>query len=156
VIVFTSAPAPDLIGHDHDGEDMLTRPSALLRSPMLAVAMVTGAVAVVASILAGFDGLVGAVLGGVLVVVFFGADHVLRDRTRRTRPEHVMALALAGYAVKVLLLALLLVLLGDTTLFSRGAFAAAILLGATAWLAAEVRAFARARILYVEPHDGTP
>jgi len=131
--------------------------AALFRASALPLSAATAVVAVVAAVRAGrsaaIDAVVGAALGGALVAAFFGADHLLSARTRRTEPVAVMGLALFAYLLKITLLALLLVLFRDTTLFSTGAFAAALLVGTVVWLAAQVRAFGRRRMLSVEPAD---
>jgi ATP synthase protein I len=126
-------------------------PPSLARTTVLPVVGVTAVAAAISFALAGPKGLLGAALGGLLVILFFGADHVLNARTGRTRASSVMALALGGYAVKIGLLAALLIALGDTTMFSTAAFGAAILAATVSWLALDVRAFLRRRILYVQP-----
>lgn len=113
-----------------------------------------GVVLLVATVVAGMDGLVGAVLGVGVVLVFFGFGLVVSRWTAASPPTTVMGLAMMSYLLKITLLALLLVVFRDTSLFATEAFAAAVLVCTVVWLAAEVRAFTTTKMLYVDPADG--
>lgn len=117
--------------------------AALFRGAVRPTLVVGVVVLAGATILAGGRGALGAVIGIALVVAFFGVGLLILRHTARTNPRAVMAVALMSYVVKVTLLALMLVLLGRTELFDRGAFAAATLACALAWLAGEVLTFWR-------------
>jgi ATP synthase protein I len=130
---------------------MKTQRPSTPRAAVLSVAVVTVVVAVVFAFVDGVEGVVGAVLGGLLVIGFFGVDHAVDARLRQSDPRLVMAVVLGGYVAKVCVLAALLVLLHDTTLFSVTAFGVTALVSTVVWLVADVRSFTRRRILYVEP-----
>jgi hypothetical protein len=63
----------------------------------------------------------------------------------------VTAVALLGYVLKAAVLAALLVATAGLDGLEPGAVAAGLVVGALAWVAGEVRAFARLRTPYVEP-----
>ena len=72
----------------------------------------------------------------------------------RVSPLMMLNVALLTYLVKIILLAVLLVVFKDATAFDTKAFAWSILVSTLVWIAAELRTFARTRILYVEPDQG--
>ncbi len=108
-------------------------------------------VAGIATARSGGDGLLGAAFGTVLVVVFFSAGLLLSRRTAHRDPVLVTALAILSFLAKVAVLGGVLVLFRDTDRFDTRAFAAAVLCGTLVWLAAQVWAFTRVEILYVDP-----
>jgi hypothetical protein len=61
--------------------------------------------------------------------------------------------ALIVFALKMMVVGLLLFLLRDTTAFDHAAFALSVVVGACAYLAAEMRFALRARIPYVVTDD---
>jgi len=92
------------------------------------------------------DQVKAALLAGGVVVVFFGISLLLGRLTRRSSPSGTMALAMASYFAKLILLGALLLsmrsLAGiDHTFFGVTAVTAVLL-----WLAGEVTAFLRLRI----------
>lgn len=131
--------------------DVARHEAGLFAAAALPAAVATLVVAAVAATQAGVDGIIGSVLGGLLVIAFFGFDHLLSARTRRRTPVAVSGLAIAGYVVKLLLLAVVLAVFRDTTLFSDTALAVSVVVVTAVWTAGAVRAFARRRLLYVEP-----
>jgi ATP synthase protein I len=134
---------------------MQVHDAQILRGAAIPTAAAGVVVVVVGAVLAGVKGLIGAGLGVVLVAAFFTAGLVVIGRVSRGNPYMLMNAALLTYLVKILLLAVLLVTLRDTTAFDTKAFAWAILVSTLVWVAAEVRAFSRLKIPYVEP-DGKP
>ncbi|MDP9418212.1 MAG: hypothetical protein M3P48_10385 [Actinomycetota bacterium] len=111
-------------------------------------------VALGAAVVAGWRGVLGALVGGALVVVFFAVDLLLAARTRRTPPSAVMGLAMTSYTVKIVLLGVGLVLFKDAGWFSVGAFAAAVIAATVVWLGAQLRAFVTHPPAYAEPGSG--
>ncbi len=112
---------------------------------------VIAVVAVIAALVAGWRGVLGALVGGALVVVFFALDLLLAARTRGTAPSRVMGLAMASYTAKIVLLGVGLVLFKDAAWFSVGAFAAAVIAATVVWLGAQVRAFMTRPMTSVQP-----
>jgi ATP synthase protein I len=126
----------------------------ILRGAAVPTAVVAVPLVAVAAILAGGKGALGAALGVVLVAVFFTVGVLVLGWAAKINPVALMNVALATYLVKVAALLGVLLALGDTTLFDRRAFGLAILVAALVWIAGEVRAFSRLKILYVEPDQG--
>lgn len=125
--------------------------SALFRAAATPTLLAGAAVAVGGVLTAGGDGLIGAILGTLLVVAFFGIGLLVSHRTARVAPLAVMGVALLTYTAKVFALGLVLVVFRDTTLFDPTVFALAVLVTAVVWLVAQVRAFTRVPMLYVDP-----
>lgn len=125
--------------------------AAVLRGaaiPTLVASLIT---AVVAFFVGGTDALLGALLGAVVVLVFCGVGLAVIMRVRGRNAYALMNTALLTYLVKILALGGLLVALKDTTAFDTKAFGWSILVGVLVWTAAEIRAFGRLQVFYVEP-----
>ncbi len=120
---------------------MQTHEATLARLSAVPTAGVVAVVAVVSAVLAGWKGVLGALVGGAIVVVFFAVDLLLAARTRRTKPAGVMGLAMLSYTTKIVLLGVGLVAFKGVEWFSVWAFAAAVMAATIVWLGAQVRAF---------------
>lgn len=117
---------------------------------------VAGAAGVaVAAAAAGGKGALGAVGGTLLVIAFMGTGLGVLQRTARQYPQLFQAMGLMLYTTQLLLLAVVLAVFKDTTLFDVKAFAFTLLGATLVWIAAQARAHSRAKIPYVEP-DRTP
>jgi ATP synthase protein I len=116
--------------------------------PTIAVGVVAGAVS---AALAGGRGALGAVFGTVLVILFMGTGLVVLQRTARSLPHLFQAMGLLLYTTQILLLAIVLAVFKRTTLFDTKAFAFTLLGATLAWIAAQARAYMRAKVLYVNP-----
>ena len=121
----------------------------IVRGAVLATVPVCAAVCVAAALLAGRQGLYGALLGGGLAVAFFALTIVAVSVAGRIDPLLMLPAALGTYLVKVAGVVALLLLLRDATWFSHGAFATAVVTGAVAFMIAEARMVLRARVPYV-------
>ena len=126
--------------------------TAQARAAVLPTAGV-GAAGALAAAPAGLDAFLGVIAGAVLVLALFGTTLLLSFRTARYAPHAVMAVAMLSYLAKVVALGLVLVLLGDTTLFDPRAFGLSVLLTSLVWLGAQVWAFTRVPMLYVDPES---
>jgi ATP synthase protein I len=73
------------------------------------------------------------------------------QRTAKTLPHLFQAMGMMLYVAQLLLLLIFMGLFKDTTLFNPRAFAAALVAATVAWMAAQARAYMKAKILYVEP-----
>ncbi|MEU2115822.1 hypothetical protein ACFWV1_17280 [Streptomyces sp. NPDC058700] len=120
-------------------------PTAL---PTVAVGVIA---TVVSGVVAGGKGAVGAVVGTLVVVLFMGIGLVVLQRTARKLPQLFQAMGLMLYTAQLLLLFIFLALLKDTTLFDFKAFAFTLLATTVVWVAAQARAYMKAKIMYVEP-----
>jgi ATP synthase protein I len=132
--------APDGVGPAAAFGTML-RGSA---TPTLAVA---GLCVVVAALLGGAKGAWSAALGGALVIVFFALSLLVMQRTASWQPTAVMSTVLATYTLKILALGLVMVLLRDAPWLSGRALALTVIACTVVWLAFEMRAFTRMRVL---------
>ncbi len=126
----------------------------ILRGAAVPTAVAAVPLVLIAGLLAGGKGALGAALGVVVVAVFFTVGVVVLGWAAKIHPVALMNVAIATYLVKAFALLLVLVFLGDTTLFDRRAFGLSILIAAVVWMAGEVRAFSQLKILYVEPDRG--
>ncbi|CAN5254088.1 hypothetical protein BH18ACT9_BH18ACT9_01670 [soil metagenome] len=128
--------------------------------PAIILTLLVGLLAATAGMLLdGLPGLLGALVGTGIVVVFFGLGVAVLDGVTRFAPAASVLVALVTYTLKVLLVGLVFI-----GLFQSGAMETAIdaqWLGGTviaatvAWLSAQVRTSTRARIpLYdLTPND---
>ncbi|MEW9547542.1 hypothetical protein [Nonomuraea sp. NPDC050783] len=121
--------------------------------PTLAV----GVVAVLVSLfLAGGKGALGAALGTLLVGVFFSVSVVAVSYAARVSPQMMAIAAMLSYLVKVIVIMIVLNAFRDTTVWNTLAFAWAVVICTLVWTGFEVRAFAKTKMLYVDPEARVP
>ncbi len=132
---------------------MTPNDAAVLRGAALPTLAASVVVWVVAALVAGWAGWLGAFLGSVVVFGFCGVGLWVILRVQHKHAYSLMNAAMLTYLIKILILAGLLVLLKDTTLFSTKAFGWSILVGVLVWTFAEVRAFGKLQMLYVDPEE---
>jgi ATP synthase protein I len=118
--------------------------------PTVAVAAV---IVALSAALVGVKGLIGALLGVALVIVFFGISIVVVGRAARISQPAMMIAALGSFLVKIVALAVVLSSLNGTTAFSTKTLAFTAIGCILAWNAAQVIAAMRVRMLYVEPEQ---
>jgi ATP synthase protein I len=119
-----------------------------------AVTVIVGAVAaVIGGAVAGSKGVIGAIVGALVVVVFFTVGQLILGSVLRNNPQMAMTVALMTYLVKLGVLFVLIIIFADTTLFDTKVFAATVVACTVAWTTAEVWVFSRTKVLYVEPED---
>jgi ATP synthase protein I len=120
-------------------------------------AMVTGPVALVmvalSGVIGGTKGLVGALLGVGLVIVFFGISALAMSRAARRSAQVMMVTAITTYLVKILALLFLVAKFSGTTAFNGKLFGFTAIACVLAWTTAQVLVSARLKVAYVEP-DG--
>jgi ATP synthase protein I len=118
-------------------------------------AAVTAAVAVVmvavSAAVAGAKGVLGALLGTALVVVFFAISVLAVSAAARVSAQAMMITAIGTYVIKILVLILLLSRYSSTTAFSPRMFGLTALACILAWTFAQVAWSMRLRVPYVEP-----
>jgi len=115
---------------------------------------VAGVVAVaVSAAVAGGKGVIGAAFGAVLVIAFMATGFIVLQRTARSLPHLFQAMGLMLYTTQMLLLAVVLLVFRDTTLFNTKAFAFTLLGATIVWISAQARVHLKAKILYVEPES---
>ncbi|MCW2882962.1 MAG: hypothetical protein JWQ95_7062 [Sphaerisporangium sp.] len=121
--------------------------------PTIAVGLV---VVVVAALVAGGKGALGAAIGTVVVVAFFTVGLMAVTWAGRVSPQMMMLAAVLGYLVKVILLMALLSSFSDVTAFAPRAFGWSVVTCTIVWTIGEVRAFLKLKMLYVDPDARVP
>ena len=120
-------------------------------------AVVTAGAAVImvvlATVLGGAKGLVGAVLGVALVAVFFAISITAVWRASKISPQAMMITALSTYIIKILVLLVVVSRLSGTTAFNGRLFGLTAIVCVLVWSFAQVLWSMRLKVLYVEP-DG--
>ncbi|MET8504508.1 hypothetical protein ACF065_01390 [Streptomyces sp. NPDC015232] len=127
---------------------------------LLHTAVPTAAVGVIATVVsgvvAGGKGALGAVVGTAVVLLFMGIGLVVLQRTAKKLPQLFQAMGLMLYTAQLLVLFIFLALLKDTSAFDFKAFAFTLLATTIVWVAAQARAYMKAKIMYVEPEKTGP
>jgi ATP synthase protein I len=126
---------------------VVLRRSAALTAAAALVMVVLSAIA------AGSKGLVGALLGVGLVVVFFGISASAMSWAARKSPQVMMVTAISTYLIKILALLFLVVRYSGTTAFNGKAFGFTVVVCVITWTTAQALVSARLKVPYVEP-DG--
>jgi ATP synthase protein I len=107
--------------------------------------------AVISGAVAGGKGVLGAVIGVLVVMLFMGIGLVVLERTARSLPHLFQAMGLMLYTAQLLLLFIFVAAFKNTTLFAPKAFAITLVVATLVWIAAQARAHMKAKTLYVEP-----
>jgi len=127
--------------------------SAMLRTALLPT-LVTGVGAVLLAALLGDSKQAwSAALGAALVIVFFSLSLLVMRQTAHQEPIAVMAVVLATYTGKILALGVVMIVLRDASWLSGQALALSIIACTVVWLAFEMRAFTKLRILVAPGAD---
>ena len=118
-------------------------------------ALVLSAIAAVLSIVVAFlvrggSGLVGAVVGSVIGIGLGYLGTFVMAKTARTTPAGVMVGAMTAFGAKIAFLLVFLLLFRGTTLFDNQAFAFTLLAVTAAYIGGEVIGFLRTRIPVVD------
>ncbi len=122
----------------------------LLRTAVPAAAV--GAVAVlVSALVGGGEGALGALVGTAVSLAFMGGGLVALQRTAKRLPQLFQAMGLLLYVLQLLLLFVFLAVFKGTELFDFKAFGFTLLAVTIMWIAAQARAYMKAKILYVDP-----
>lgn len=141
-----AADPSDRSGEVSGGADVRGVAWVLLRAGLLPALVVDGVVVLVA-IRSGSDAVAGALVGTLLTVAAFGVGPVLLRYARNVEPALLFALAVGGYLAVVSVLAAAFALLSGVAWLESAWVGAAILAGAASWLAGQVRATAKLRVL---------
>lgn len=123
----------------------------VLRGAAVPTAVAGLALMGIGAAVAGGKGALGAALAVVVVAAFFGIGAAVLGSLGRMHPMAMLNIAILTYLVKVLALFGVLVAFRDATWFDRPVFGISIAVAALVWIAGEVRAFTKLKILYVEP-----
>ncbi len=124
---------------------------AILRGAAVPTAAVGAVAIVLGGIFAGGSGALGALVGTVIVLVFFLVGQLVLGWVLHNNPQLALTVAMGLYLVKIGFLLVLLLLLAGTTAFNTKVFALAILACTLTWTASEVAVFSRTKMLIIEP-----
>ncbi|MFF5918640.1 hypothetical protein ACFY8C_09860 [Streptomyces flavochromogenes] len=130
---------------------MPSNDARILLHTVIPTAAVGAIATVVSAVVAGGKGALGAVVGTLLVLLFMGIGQVVLQRTAKSLPHLFQAMGLMLYTAQLLLLFIFLALLKNTTLFDFKAFAFTLLATTVVWVAAQARAYMKAKITYIDP-----
>ena len=132
---------------------MLAKYAIVVRRAVALTAVAAAIMVAVCAALGGTKGLIGALVGVAIVVVFFGISVLVVGRAARISPQAMMVAALVTYIVKIVALAFVVSALHGTTAFSTLALGVTAIGCILVWSAAQVITAARVKMLYVEPAE---
>ncbi|NIK57693.1 hypothetical protein [Kribbella shirazensis] len=142
--------APTAHSPDTAGQATKHPALAMLRGALLAALVVGVNAAAVSTVAAGVPGLLGAVLGLVMVVVFSGVGLLALHLSRRTSPTTQLAVAMASYTGRIAIFGGLLALALSSDSLAKhvnltvlGLVALVVVMG---WMAGEIWAWSRLRV----------
>lgn len=122
-------------------------PAQLLRAGLGPAVLVVLALGGASTALSGARGLLGVAVGGALAIAALAVGPALLRLSRDMEPAMVFAVAVAAYFTVVGVLAAVYLALGGAGWLSGEHAGAAVIGAAAAWLAGQVRATSRLRIL---------
>jgi ATP synthase protein I len=128
----------------------------LLKGAAIPTVLVGLFVILVAALVAGGKGALGATIGTLVVCAFFSVGMVVVSYASRVSPMMMMTAAVLSYAVKILVIMALLKTFEDATAFEPKAFGWAAIVCTIAWTVGEMRGFMKLRMLYVDPESEVP
>jgi ATP synthase protein I len=130
---------------------MQVNDARMFRGAAIPTALAGLVAVIVSSLVAGVKGGIGAGAATFVVLVFFGLGLFALQHFSRKMPELFMGVAMITYTTQLLLLAIVLAVFKDTSLFNTQAFGLTVLGTALVWIAAMLRAHTKLKILYVDP-----
>jgi ATP synthase protein I len=132
---------------------MVANYARIVRRSAAVAAVAAVIMAVLGATLAGSKGLAGALIGVVVVALFFGISVVVVGRAAKVSPQAMMGAAIGTYLVKILVLIIVFGELQGTTAFNPRAFGLTVLVCVLVYSAAQMVWSMLLKMLYVEP-DG--
>lgn len=130
---------------------MLAKYATVVRRAGALTAVAAAIMVAVSAAVVGVKGLIGALIGVAIVIVFFGISVVVVGRAARISPPAMMLAAIITYLVKIVALAIVLSALNGTTAFSTRALGFTAIGCILVWSATQVITTIKLKMLYVEP-----
>jgi len=127
--------------------------AVILRRSAVITAVAALVMVALSAMAGGGKGLVGALLGVALVIVFFGISAAAMSWAARKSPQVTMVTAISTYLVKILALLFLVAKYSGTTAFNGKLFGFTVVVCVVVWTTAQALVSARLKVPYVEP-DG--
>ena len=128
-------------------EDLAREQFAAMLRGSLVPTLVVAVLAVAVSAFFGARSAWSAAIGAALVIVFFSLSLLVMRQTAHLQPIAVMSVVLATYTGKIIALGVAMITLHNASWISGRALGLAIIACTVVWLAFEMRAFTRLRIL---------
>ena len=126
----------------------------ILRAAALPTLLAGVIATVIGAITRGTPGAWGAIIGTLVVLLFFSVGQYALGVILDNNPQMALSAALALYLVKVGVLFGFIIAFKNTTLFDPKVFGMTVLACTLVWTIAEVWALGRTRMLVVEPGTG--
>jgi ATP synthase protein I len=130
---------------------MLAKYATVVRRAGALTAVAAAIMVAVSAALVGVKGLIGALIGVAIVIVFFGISVLVVGRAARVSPAAMMIAAMVTYLVKIVLLAVVVSSLSGTTAFSTRTLGFVAIGCILVWSATQVITTMKLKMLYVEP-----
>lgn len=130
---------------------MLAKYATIVRRAGALTAVAAAIMVAVSAALVGVKGLIGALIGVAVVVVFFGLSVLVVGRAARVSPSAMMVAAMVTYLVKIVLLAVVVSSLNGTTAFSTRTLGFVAIGCILVWSATQAVTAMKLKMLYVEP-----
>jgi ATP synthase protein I len=130
---------------------MLAKYATIVRRAGALTAIAAAIMVALSAALVGVKGLIGALVGVAVVIVFFGISVLVVGRAARVSPQAMMVAALVTYLVKIVLLAVVLSSLNGTTAFSTRTLGFVAIGCILVWSTTQVITTIKLKMLYVEP-----
>ena len=124
--------------------------AVILRRSALVTAIPALVMVVLGGALGGSKGLVGALLGVGLVIVFFGISAAAMSWASRKSPQVTMVTAASTYLIKILVLFFFVIRYSGTTAFNGKIFGVTVVVCVVVWTSAQALVSARLKVPYVE------
>ncbi len=124
--------------------------AVILRRSALVTAIPALVMIVLGGALGGGKGLVGALLGVGLVIVFFGISAAAMSWASRKSPQVTMVTAASTYLIKILVLFFFVIRYSGTTTFNGKIFGVTVVVCVVVWTSAQALVSARLKVPYVE------
>ncbi|HWK92852.1 MAG TPA: hypothetical protein VNR17_11405 [Luteimicrobium sp.] len=122
-----------------------------LRDVLVFLAAVTVVGVVVGAIVAGTEGVWGALLGAAVALVFSGTTVWSMWRSSHSSPAAMLGIVAGSWLAKMIVLVVALVALQSQDFYSKPVFLVVVLVGVLGSVALDTINYQRARIPYVEP-----
>ena len=134
---------------------MLASYAQIVRRAAALTAIAAAIMVGVSAAIVGEKGLVGALVGVAVVMVFFGISIVVVGRAAKISPPAMMVAALVTFLVKIVALAFVVSAMRGTTAFSTRTLGFVAIGCLLVWSVAQVVTAMKIKMLYVEPGSGS-
>jgi ATP synthase protein I len=129
---------------------MQSSDARILRGAAVPTCLAGLAAAAVCGVAVGSKGVIAAVMGMALVMVFFTVSLLAVTYAARISPQAMLPAALGSYIVKLLVIFAVLAALENVTIWNPRAFAWSVLALTVVWVFAEARGLIKTKMLYVD------